>query len=1683
MSSSGLTRGSSLDSRLRGNDSKVPGTEGKSLGVISDLQKWNTERQNRKETRSKLFGFIKTHAIPREIQPFDGSIYEPSEPLVLMEAFEDLKKEFGGDLTGKTLLDFGAGDLRVALIAHYLFGMKVLAVEKDDVIAKRTEEILKQAVQADLVSEGGIEFKNTSAFDVSWSDRDVIFFYYTEPTGKEQAQKFRERLREKFRNEAGSEARLALIMNSGNVLFGEDPAEGLESHDQVIYVGHTMLDTMVLRIANRTPNMQASSLGTVPSLSSSGLTGGSSLDSRLRGNDKTGASLGQAEADWQAATVQVDQNIAKLFKENRVEEAEGLKRHRENYIRTGAFLRWVEREGASEKRKLKVYAPPIDKALENKTPKFRVEFSPNQKEAKNINVFEGENGGGRPIILNNQFSFILPANEWRFYALKLLHTPEFSVTAGGEDNRKNRSLIHNWWPGLADRKLMTEGKFSSTLNAWKRDNGEWKKEGTPDPVPPTTELVADVDYMIMGDSIIFTHFRIADEFRGTYIATSLYMEIVDSITKDMQAKGKRLLTVRFLYEAPGAWPFVRSLIDQRLLSRPLVDHGGYFFLLDPQLVASTEVSGIAEKLIPALEPSLPMEKRLQDIADATLSAERQLKFNSPRTGFLVPRITAGRILQDPEGRYLWTSLAQTAGQSTYTGAATSFDREEKAAVELFFKGRLTLPLKHVSLNPAFPDLFTIEDRDEFRKTYQAFTSPEMVRKLADDKAQYPDGYNKIHYFALRSSRSTGLKLLGLFWVMGNLSDIQLHILTHIANHAARALEANYQLAELDVLSRQSDVCAHDIQKLKKLLKVVMPAYESADPAFQKPADFEANFKQLRTIQEFAQRAEEILKQHKHQDHAAISLTDAATEIFSGKIGRSLTGISPLSDLLYSRNFEDIVLTVSAVRQKSLEEANRLASFAQPVAKFHSQMVKWDQISEETGNIYQEFLVHYEELKKINTRHKRLLESALQELQDTQIPASEDFRKTLQAFSDAELSLKQFLNTAEWAAPDEAPLPRDSRPVSQALHHVDNRASQIEGQVRRWKRFLEKPDTVLFLPKSGDAEKWKRISEYLTKTRDNAADREVLLRQFRGILDLTHELNTRLGNLVLSRNSGKLSASVFLSLARDIQQTFQELYDFLNSVGLDPDIKSILLEDYPEALAGFKKDCLEPFEPGGKGASLGTASSPSSSGLTGGSSLDSRLRGNDKKEGASLGQEVPMVMELSTGTRLVEIIPPIVGKALEFESKLTLQLEDGIEANLKEGLSLLTLPIRKGSSFVLKAEGQDDRHAADIMATVLEVAGFAKRAGTGKSLGTVIVDFDKFFQQITPIFLENNDITTHQAKAIHGHYPSYAGIVSRTFSKQGLETKQELMLNEESFSLIQSVKGTSYGSQPNSYSFIRFRSKQVTVYTSHLSTIKQFDYRGPLPLKGIAFGRDGNILMAMTDDFLKEYHAYEAAKGTFDRDALSIQFTSVKGAQNLRYEVIPFTVGEAGTEWAARGASSLGQKSLKSISLNLQKPLVMAIPYKTFTQKITKDLPTMELLEIFLITNRAKFNLYLLDVPAGAQKGDHPAFNLPNVHLEPISGSTFTKLVPRKESRILVSEGTAPASFIKVLSQMDRYRPTKDLVFSAIIRSEFETDEERRIFDRETGLKKDDSGFFAVIGASLGRWREEFQANLVVKQAA
>ncbi len=124
----------------------------------------------------------------------DGSIFDKTPMEVVHRSFAEIEKL--RPLRDAHYLSIGAGDLRDAFTAAYVHGMRVTAIEKDPRVAAGSREILGFPDAAKF-HEDRFEFKEGDALAESWSDKDVVSFFYTEPPSLAEAAAFRARLAEK----------------------------------------------------------------------------------------------------------------------------------------------------------------------------------------------------------------------------------------------------------------------------------------------------------------------------------------------------------------------------------------------------------------------------------------------------------------------------------------------------------------------------------------------------------------------------------------------------------------------------------------------------------------------------------------------------------------------------------------------------------------------------------------------------------------------------------------------------------------------------------------------------------------------------------------------------------------------------------------------------------------------------------------------------------------------------------------------------------------------------------------------------------------------------------------------------------------------------------------------------------------------------------------------------------------------------------------------------------------------------------------------------------------------------------------------------------------------------------------------------------------------------------------------
>ncbi|MGB2706181.1 MAG: HAD-IA family hydrolase [Candidatus Omnitrophota bacterium] len=174
----------------------------------------------------------------------DGTIYMATPYTAVIATFDELQRHFG-DLSGKRLLDLGTGDLRVSLVASNLYGMKATAVEKDSYMSDIAKERYDDALREGFADKDGLQLlTNEDAFELSWDDFDIVFFFYTQPAG-EKGEEFRKRLQDKAK-ELKPGSVLAILFTGGQLAAKEDRLPALKpilSSPQEVYTGRSALYT------------------------------------------------------------------------------------------------------------------------------------------------------------------------------------------------------------------------------------------------------------------------------------------------------------------------------------------------------------------------------------------------------------------------------------------------------------------------------------------------------------------------------------------------------------------------------------------------------------------------------------------------------------------------------------------------------------------------------------------------------------------------------------------------------------------------------------------------------------------------------------------------------------------------------------------------------------------------------------------------------------------------------------------------------------------------------------------------------------------------------------------------------------------------------------------------------------------------------------------------------------------------------------------------------------------------------------------------------------------------------------------------------------------------------------------------------------------------------------------------
>jgi hypothetical protein len=176
-------------------------------------------------TEEQLEKFIEDNSFDSGISG-DGSISAPTPLAMIPKIFAVLGEQAVG-LRGKTLLDFGARDLRISLVAAHNYGMKATAVEKDEPTCEKARSIFKRAVKEGFVNKESLKMLLASdALDRDWKDFDIVYFYYTYPKDRSQAvELFRNRLAEKIAN-LGLRTTVAMLFTRPAVCCGWDKFSG-----------------------------------------------------------------------------------------------------------------------------------------------------------------------------------------------------------------------------------------------------------------------------------------------------------------------------------------------------------------------------------------------------------------------------------------------------------------------------------------------------------------------------------------------------------------------------------------------------------------------------------------------------------------------------------------------------------------------------------------------------------------------------------------------------------------------------------------------------------------------------------------------------------------------------------------------------------------------------------------------------------------------------------------------------------------------------------------------------------------------------------------------------------------------------------------------------------------------------------------------------------------------------------------------------------------------------------------------------------------------------------------------------------------------------------------------------------------------------------------------------------------
>jgi len=173
----------------------------------------------------------------REGMNWDGTLFVPSPLGVLPLIFDEVERAFGKPLENKNYLALGAGLLHDSLYAASVRGMNVKAIERDSALSTQAQDILSKAQRQNLVTELQVRFfPGEDAFDQSWADVDVAYFFYTQSGKDRKAYRanFEKRLIEKL-SEMNPGSVLAMLFTGSQLMAEQADYEGLDPYfrDQI----------------------------------------------------------------------------------------------------------------------------------------------------------------------------------------------------------------------------------------------------------------------------------------------------------------------------------------------------------------------------------------------------------------------------------------------------------------------------------------------------------------------------------------------------------------------------------------------------------------------------------------------------------------------------------------------------------------------------------------------------------------------------------------------------------------------------------------------------------------------------------------------------------------------------------------------------------------------------------------------------------------------------------------------------------------------------------------------------------------------------------------------------------------------------------------------------------------------------------------------------------------------------------------------------------------------------------------------------------------------------------------------------------------------------------------------------------------------------------------------------------